>query len=66
MPKILIVNGPNLNLLGKREPHIYGNKTEECKISKRLRLSSSSINFLPRFKVLSISFSYKEYFYNPV
>ncbi|MEE9363662.1 MAG: type II 3-dehydroquinate dehydratase [Cellulophaga sp.] len=27
--KIIIINGPNLNLLGKREPTVYGNTTFE-------------------------------------
>lgn len=27
MKKVLVVNGPNLNLLGKRDTRLYGNKT---------------------------------------
>ncbi len=30
MKHIQIINGPNLNLLGKREPSVYGNQTFEA------------------------------------
>ncbi len=32
--KIAIINGPNLNLLGKREPEVYGNQTFEDYLEK--------------------------------
>lgn len=32
--KIIIINGPNLNLLGKREPEVYGNQTFESYFEK--------------------------------
>ena len=46
--KIDIINGPNLNLLGKREPEIYGNSTLEDinkEIQKYASQNDIEINF---------------------
>lgn len=48
MKKILIINGPNINMLGKREPSIYGNDTIkdiEKKIITFAKKVSLSIDF---------------------
>jgi len=41
MPDLLVINGPNLNLLGTREPQHYGLDTLE-KINQRLQQQASA------------------------
>ena len=46
--KIQIINGPNLNLLGKREPDIYGHLTMD-EIKKEVESHSQKKNITTNF-----------------
>lgn len=64
--KIIIINGPNLNLLGKREPEIYGNqsfeayfKDLECKFPEiELHYFQSNIEGELITKIQEVGYSY--------
>lgn len=48
MKKILIINGPNLNMLGSREPGVYGKNTLEIinkKITKKAEALKVQVDF---------------------
>jgi 3-dehydroquinate dehydratase-2 len=44
--KLVIINGPNLNLLGQREPEIYGDESFESYLNKLIaRFSAHDIDY---------------------
>ena len=43
--EILILNGPNLNLLGERQPEIYGTKSIESLIDKLKNQNKCSLDY---------------------
>ncbi len=64
--RIQIINGPNINLLGKREPEIYGNTTFEDYLSElrkqypdiRIDYYQSNVEGLMIDKIQEVGFDY--------
>ena len=48
MKKVLILNGPNLNLLGKREPGVYGRDSYEA-VCGRIAARARELGMEPSF-----------------
>lgn len=71
--RILILNGPNLNLLGKREPEIYGSQSfEEFFEELKKRFSDCNLEYFQSNhegalidKLHEVGFSYDGIVFNP-
>lgn len=71
--KIAIINGPNLNLLGTREPNIYGNQTFEVYLEElKLKFPKSSFSYFQSNvegelinEIQRVGFSYDGIIINP-
>lgn len=50
MATLLLLNGPNLNLLGKREPNLYGNSTLDTVVEKLTHQASEAGANLEHFQ----------------
>ena len=48
-PSVLVLNGPNLNLLGTRQPHIYGAETLQD-VEARCRSAADALGLSIEFK----------------
>lgn len=44
MKKIIVINGPNLNLLGERQPEVYG-KTTLSELERRLKTFGKALGY---------------------
>ena len=52
---VYVLNGPNLNLLGKREPHIYGHETL-ADVEAQCRTLATELNLLIEFRQSNAEF----------